>query len=148
MRLKEFYSKVKDNNEEVVVFIRYGNFYRCYYNDAYIVSYLFDYKLSDKKSTGFPICNIDKVLSILKNNNISCIVINDINNVINYICINNKYNSFLDLSKKNYTLNEALFSINKEAKELLIENINNYNIIINFIRNIQVSILIDIGIKL
>ena len=136
MRLKEFYSKVKDNNEEVVVFIRYGNFYRCYYNDAYIVSYLFDYKLSDKKSTGFPICNIDKVLSILKNNNISCIVINDINNVINYICINNKYNSFLDLSKKNYTLNDALFSINKEAKELLIENINNYNIIINFIRNI------------
>ena len=136
MRLKEFYSKVKDNNEEVVVFIRYGNFYRCYYNDAYIVSYLFDYKLSDKKSTGFPICNIDNVLSILKNNNISCIVINDINNVINYICINNKYNSFLDLSKKNYTLNEALFSINKEAKELLIENINNYNIIINFIRNI------------
>ena len=137
MRLKEFYSKVKDNNEEVVVFIRYGNFYRCYYNDAYIVSYLFDYKLSDKKSTGFPICNIDKVLSILKNNNISCIVINDINNVINYICINNKYNSFLDLSKKNYTLNEALFSINKEAKELLIENINNYNVIIRFIRSIN-----------
>ena len=136
MRLKEFYSNVKDNNEEVVVFIKYGNFYRCYYNDAYIVSYLFDYKLSDKKSTGFPICNIDKVLSILKNNNISCIVINDINNVINYICINNKYNSFLDLSKKNYTLNGALFSINKEAKELLIENINNYNIIINFIRGI------------
>ena len=136
MRLKEFYSNVKDNNEEVVVFIKYGNFYRCYYNDAYIVSYLFDYKLSDKKSTGFPICNIDKVLSILKNNNISCIVINDINNVINYICINNKYNSFLELSKTNYTLNEALFSINKEAKELLIENINNYNIIINFIRNI------------
>lgn len=136
MRLKEFYSNVKDNNEEVVVFIRYGNFYRCYYNDAYIVSYLFNYKLSDKKSTGFPICNIDKVLSTLKNNNISCIVINGINNVINYICINNKYNSFLDLSKKNYTLNEALFSINKEAKELLIENINNYNIIINFIRSI------------
>lgn len=136
MRLKEFYSKVKDNNEEVVVFIKYGNFYRCYYNDAYIVSYLFDYKLSEKNSTGFPIKSIDKVLSILKNNNISCIVINDINNVINYICINNKYNSFLDLSKKNYTLNEALFSINKEVKELLIKNINNYNIIINFIRNI------------
>ncbi len=136
MRLKEFYSKVKDNNEEVVVFIRYGNFYRCYYNDAYIVSYLFDYKLSEKNSTGFPIKSIDKVISILRNNNISCIVINDINNVINYICINNKYNSFLDLSKKNYTLNETLFSINKEVKELLTKNINNYNIIINFIRSI------------
>lgn len=136
MRLKEFYSKVKDNNEEVVVFIKYGNFYRCFNNDAYIVSYLFDYKLSEKNSTGFPIKSIDKVISILRNNNISCIVINDINNVINYICINNKYNSFLDLSKKNYTLNETLFSINKEVKELLTKNINNYNIIINFIRNI------------
>ena len=116
--------------------VKYGNFYRCFNNDAVIINYLFNYKLSEKNSTGFPIKSIDKVISILRNNNISCIVINDINNVINYICINNKYNSFLDLSKKNYTLNETLFSINKEVKELLTKNINNYNIIINFIRNI------------
>ena len=136
MNLKDFYNDVKLGNEEMIVFVKYGNFYRCFNNDAVIINYLFNYKLSEKNSTGFPIKSIDKVISILRNNNISCIVINDINNVINYICINNKYNSFLDLSKKNYTLNEALFSINKEAKELLIENINNYNIIINFIRNI------------
>ena len=136
MRLKDFYNDVKLGNEEMIVFVKYGNFYRCFNNDAVIINYLFNYKLSEKNSTGFPIKSIDKVISILRNNNISCIVINDINNVINYICINNKYNSFLDLSKKNYTLNEALFSINKEVKELLIKNINNYNIIINFIRNI------------
>ena len=136
MNLKDFYNDVKLGNEEMIVFVKYGNFYRCFNNDAVIINYLFNYKLSEKNSTGFPIKSIDKVISILRNNNISCIVINDINNVINYICINNKYNSFLDLSKKNYTLNEALFSINKEVKELLIKNINNYNIIINFIRNI------------
>ena len=136
MNLKDFYNDVKLGNEEMIVFVKYGNFYRCFNNDAVIINYLFNYKLSEKNSTGFPIKSIDKVLSILKNNNISCIVINDINNVINYICINNKYNSFLDLSKKNYTLNEALFSINKEVKELLTKNINNYNIIINFIRSI------------
>ena len=136
MNLKDFYNDVKLGNEEMIVFVKYGNFYRCFNNDAVIINYLFNYKLSEKNSTGFPIKSIDKVISILRNNNISCIVINDINNVINYICINNKYNSFLDLSKKNYTLNETLFSINKEVKELLIKNINNYNIIINFIRNI------------
>ena len=136
MNLKDFYNDVKLGNEEMIVFVKYGNFYRCFNNDAVIINYLFNYKLSEKNSTGFPIKSIDKVISILRNNNISCIVINDINNVINYICINNKYNSFLDLSKKNYTLNEALFSINKEVKELLTKNINNYNIIINFIRSI------------
>ena len=136
MNLKDFYNDVKLGNEEMIVFVKYGNFYRCFNNDAVIINYLFNYKLSEKNSTGFPIKSIDKVLSILKNNNISCIVINDINNVINYICINNKYNSFLDLSKKNYTLNETLFSINKEVKELLTKNINNYNIIINFMRSI------------
>ena len=137
MNLKDFYNDVKLGNEEMIVFVKYGNFYRCFNNDAVIINYLFNYKLSEKNSTGFPIKSIDKVISILRNNNISCIVINDINNVINYICINNKYNSFLDLSKKNYTLNETLFSINKEAKELLIENINNYNVIIRFIRSIN-----------
>ena len=136
MNLKDFYNDVKLGNEEMIVFVKYGNFYRCFNNDAVIINYLFNYKLSEKNSTGFPIKSIDKVISILRNNNISCIVINDINNVINYICINNKYNSFLDLSKKNYTLNETLFSINKEVKELLTKNINNYNIIINFIISI------------
>lgn len=136
MNLKDFYNDVKLGNEEMIVFVKYGNFYRCFNNDAVIINYLFNYKLSEKNSTGFPIKSIDKVISILRNNNISCIVINDINNVINYICINNKYNSFLDLSKKNNTLNETLFSINKEVKELLTKNINNYNIIINFMRSI------------
>ena len=137
MRLKEFYSNVKDNNEEVVVFIKYGNFYRFFNNDAVIINYLFNYKLSEKNSTGFPIKSIDKVISILRNNNISCIVINDINNVYNYKCINNSYNSFLDKSKKNYTVNEGLSSICNESKELLIKNINNYNVIIRFIRSIN-----------
>ena len=137
MRLKDFYNDVKLGNEEMVVFVKYGNFYRCFNNDAVIINYLFNYKLSEKNSTGFPIKSIDKVLFILRNNNISCIVINDINNVYNYKCINNSYNSFLDKSKKNYTVNEGLSSIYNESKELLINNINNYNVIIRFIRIIN-----------
>ena len=77
MNLKDFYNDVKLGNEEMIVFVKYGNFYRCFNNDAVIINYLFNYKLS-----------------------------------------------------------ETLFSINKEVKELLTKNINNYNIIINFIRSI------------
>ena len=128
MNLKDFYNDVKLGNEEMIVFVKYGNFYRCFNNDAVIINYLFNYKLSEKNSTGFPIKSIDKVISILRNNNISCIVIND---------INNSYNFFLDKSKKNYTVNEGLSSICNESKELLIKNINNYNVIIRFIRSIN-----------
>lgn len=137
MKLKDFYNNIKDNNDDAIVFVKYGNFYRCFSNDAYIVNYLLSYRLSKNNSTGFPIKSMDKVLFILRNNKISCIVINDINNVYNYNCINNSYNSFLDKSKKNYTVNEGLNSIYNECKNLLISNINNYNIIIKFIRNIN-----------
>lgn len=55
------------------MFIKYGNFYKCFDNDFYIIN---------KNSFGFKVNAIDKVLSILKDNNISCIVINiKINNI-------------------------------------------------------------------
>ena len=68
MNLKDFYNDVKLGNEEMIVFVKYGNFYRCFNNDAVIINYLFNYKLSEKNSTGFPIKSIDKVISILRNN--------------------------------------------------------------------------------
>ena len=41
MNLKDFYNDVKLGNEEMIVFVKYGNFYRCFNNDAVIINKLF-----------------------------------------------------------------------------------------------------------
>ena len=78
MKLKNFYLDIKSNNKDLIVLVKYGNFYKCFEDDSYIINYLLNYKINNKNSLGFKVNAVDKVLSILKDNNISCIVINDI----------------------------------------------------------------------
>ena len=135
MKLKNFYLDIKSNNKDLIVLVKYGNFYKCFEDDSYIINYLLNYKINNKNSLGFPINIIDKVLSILKDNNISCIVINDIDNYVKHNCIENNYNSFLDKSKKNYNLKES-------------ERINNINKNIMLEKDIDNCFTININIKI
>ena len=42
MDLKEKYFNLKNQNQEYVILIKAGNFYYTYYDDAYIISYIFN----------------------------------------------------------------------------------------------------------
>ena len=112
MTITEYSKLIKEENEKFIIFIKYGKFYRCFGYDAYIIHYLFSYKLTSRETIGFPIENITKVLSFLKNNNISTIVVNNNINYIKYECPNNKYNYFLNKSLSYYN--------NSESKKILI----------------------------
>lgn len=60
---------------KTIYFKREGFFYSVYNDDAYIISYIMNYKLvkindSDVK-TGFPVHNLDNVIYYLRRNHIS-----------------------------------------------------------------------------
>lgn len=65
--------KIKDNYPDTVCLIDCGMFYRCYDEDAYVVSYLLRYKLNSNSSNdmaGFPNSSINDVTSKLMRNKI------------------------------------------------------------------------------
>ena len=91
MRLVDIRNELKLVNKDVVIFMKYGNFYRVFDDDCYIISGLFGYKIYDNK-TGFPITEYNKVKEILDYNNISYIFYN-------------KYESIKELNSYDLILN-------------------------------------------
>ena len=69
---------VKNIYPDCVVIVKVGNFYHVYSKDAYIFSYLFEYKINEKESVpccGFPLTSISKVEGILEKSKINYIVL-------------------------------------------------------------------------
>lgn len=106
---KEFINKtIKELFPEYIVFIKIGNFYEVYEDDAIIISYLFGYKIrniNNLNSCGFPLNSINKVLSILDRKTINYIAIDKAHNYEEEVKENykrkNNYNEILE-SAKNY----------------------------------------------
>lgn len=122
MKVVDLYNTYKDNYKEYVIFIKIGNFYETYGNDAYIISKIMNYKvknISNNVRVGFPITSLNKVLDELNNNKINYIVIEK--DEIYKISIKKK---FRDNNYSNYD-NNRLIRIN-----------NIYNRIINCNNNI------------
>ena len=67
--------EIKAIHPEYVSLIKIGKFYNVYLRDAYILSYLFGYKLRDMeqniKTCGFPETALNKVISTLENKKIN-----------------------------------------------------------------------------
>lgn len=66
-----------------MVLVKIGTFYDVYSKDAYIISYLFKYKIKEKEkipTCSFPVSSLSKVKNILEKNKINYIVVDKINN--------------------------------------------------------------------
>lgn len=66
MEVNKMVKTIKQIHKEDVVMIKYGNFYHAYGKDAYIISYIFDYKLKEENgiyTVGFPINSLNKVIT-------------------------------------------------------------------------------------
>lgn len=92
-----------EQNKDVIVFMKYGNFYRVFGDDAYILGGLLGYKIYDYK-LGFPISEYKRVRNILDTNHISYIFYNDVVEIKE----NNHYELYLDYFKKKYYQKEIL----------------------------------------
>ena len=136
VKLIDYEKYIKNKNIDKILMVKYGNFYRCSYNDALILSYLLNYKITKRNTVGFPIKALNKVLETLKNNKISCVVIYDINNVISYCVIDNKYMEVLGKAKKYDNVNDAVKETSKLTYEILCKDLRKSHDIFVFLRNL------------
>jgi len=114
---------VKEIHPENVAIVKIGTFYNVYAKDAYIVSYLFGYKLRDVeknvKSCGFPEMSLRKVIAGLENKNINYMLLDRRNNYE----VDEKFEQDGNLNKYNELYNKAKKHFNVADR---IENISQY----------------------
>lgn len=121
MNLIEVRNKLKANNIDCVIIMKYGNFYRVFNEDSYIIWYLKKYKIHDNR-IGFPINVIENVKQELNSVSVSFIIYDK--KTINYINIHNQYEVVLKLAKKQYEKEKILDKLKKydcinEIREIL-----------------------------
>ena len=78
MRVINVITSIKEVHREYVLLVKIGNFYYCYGKDAYIISYLFNYKINviEKNiySCSFPTIAYNKVISKLEDRKINYLI--------------------------------------------------------------------------
>jgi len=124
---------IKDIHDKDIVLIRVGTFYIAYGKDAYIISYLFGYKIKPVDSTnyassGFPVGSINKIKSTLESRKINYVLVNKSDNYeVEEMDDNkdlNKYDEVYDKAHKYIRLKDRISDINN----YLIDNVNQNNI--------------------
>ena len=131
--MKEKYTCIKHEYKDCLILIKNGSFYITYYDDALILNYLFNYKVVNNK-VGFPISNLDKVLSKLNSNNISYYIDDYYNN--NSI---NNYNNILYKAKTNYFNNTNLDLLIDEIKFVVSLDSNNLKLIKEYVKSLKIK---------
>lgn len=115
-------SNVKEIHKEYIVFVKVGNFYYCYGRDAYIISYLFQYKINvitnNMCSCAFSKNAINKVIAKLENTK------------INYLILDRRNDYQVDEKLNNKNLNQYTKYYEKAkskiSTKMRIERINHY----------------------
>lgn len=124
MGMKNMVETIKFIHKEDLVLFKVGTFYTAYGKDAYILNYLFNYKLNkiqDTYSSAFPIPNLGKVTAILEKNKINYLVVDKRNNYdVEQECNNknlNNYKKILDLAKNKVRYIRRIENIIEYLKE-------------------------------
>lgn len=108
MSIINIVKNIKQVHPENIKLIKIGKFYYSYSKDAYIISYIFGYKLKNIeeniKVCAFPVFILNKIMAKLEENKINYIIIDRRNNYgVDEKSDNgnlNKYNLYLEKSKK------------------------------------------------
>lgn len=122
MKVVNIVKAIKQIHPEYIVLIKIGKFYYSYSKDAYIVSYIFNYKLKiveeNIRVCAFPVFILNKIMAKLEENKINYIVIDRRNNYE----VDEKFDNG-NLNKYNFYLEKSKRYINQKIR---IEEIYNY----------------------
>lgn len=129
MSIINIVKNIKQVHPEHIILIKIGKFYYSYSKDAYIISYIFGYKLKNIeeniKVCAFPVFILNKIMAKLEENKINYIIIDRRNNYeVDEKFDNgnlNKYNIYLEKSKKYINQKNKI----EEIYNYLISNIEN-----------------------
>lgn len=132
MKITNVIKTMKQINPEKILLLKIGNFYYVYGKDAYIVSYIFGYKIKNVDVnipfTAFPKTAVNKVMAKLENNKTSYIIVDK---SLNYEVLEEqnfkKQNKYTDLYK---IAHEYILKKNRISNiyKYLMKNINEKNI--------------------
>ncbi len=109
-----------------------GKFVNAFDEDALIINYLLDYKLSNGK-IGFPSIILPKVINVLEDNHISYEIKGTLNDTVMNYKNRNKYNYVLEKAILKKKTNDRIYSINDKLPNL---NEKKLDQIISFIEEI------------
>jgi hypothetical protein len=123
MRMIDLYNETKIKNIKSIVLIKSGIFYETFNDDAYIMSYLFDYKikkLSNFVMVGFPEKVVDSVKERLKKEKISYVILKGNKKIESGKNSYNEsnYDILFDLSYKTFNIEIEINSIRKKLEIL------------------------------
>ncbi len=104
-------------SEKAIVFRKNGNFYRSFDEDAVMMSYLFDYKLTNA-SIGFPLSGLSKVSKTLREKGINFIVKDKFQVVTSEEFVVNNYSTYMDESMKMFKMRKNIERMNEKMKSL------------------------------
>ena len=94
----------KEVHKNDIILIKIGKFYQVYGKDAYIISYIFDYKLKKVEEVymcGFPQDSYNKVIAKLEEKKINYMILDRRNNYeIDEICDNKNLNTYTTYFEK------------------------------------------------
>lgn len=120
--MKEIVRQIKVIHKDVLCIFKIGNFYHCYNRDAYILCYLFNYKLKciDEGffECGFPVVSLNKIISKLEEKKINYSIIDKRNEYDE-----DKTCNFKNLNTYDKVYEKSRSFVNYRTR---IENINNY----------------------
>ena len=123
---------IKEIHTKDICLFKIGTFYHAYGRDAYILSYIFGYKIKDLeknyKECGFPVSEVSKVCAKLENNKINYLIIDrrnnydvdekeDYKNLNRYVEFYEKANKYVNCKKRIDIINEYLVD-NIETKNI------------------------------
>ena len=121
MGIKNVIEVVKQVHKEEIVFVKIGKFYQVYGKDAYIVSYLFEYKLKKVEEVhmcGFPESSKNRVIAKIEEKKINYIILDRRNNYeveeINDNKNLNTYSKYFEKARKYINCKIRIDKINKE----------------------------------
>ena len=121
MSILNIVKTVKEIHKEEIVFVKIGKFYQVYGKDAYVMSYLFKYKLKKVEEIymcGFPESSINRVTAKLEEKK------------INYLILDRRNNYEIEEIYDNKNLNTYFKYFEKARKyincKIRIDNINNF----------------------
>lgn len=137
MEINKMLKTIKQIHKEDIIMVKVGNFYHVYGKDAYIISYIFDYKLKKEKGTyiaGFPINSINKIMAQLEDFKINYLTLDRRNNYDVEEQSDNKnlnnYSKYYEKARKYVTYKikiEEIYSYmkenlnKKECKEIILK---------------------------
>ena len=106
------------NSSNFVTLRKMEGFYQCFDDDSYILYYLFNYKITNKRS-GFPHSSLSKVINNLESKKISYKIIDEKidDNIKNFKKLNN-YNYYLKLGKDKYNLDTKKKSLGDKIRDM------------------------------